>query len=38
LVVLGTGCSTPSPHRGAAGYALVMQEKVDGRHDEHALV
>jgi ribonuclease BN (tRNA processing enzyme) len=28
LLVLGTGCATPSAYRGASGYALVLHEEI----------
>jgi ribonuclease BN (tRNA processing enzyme) len=28
LLVLGTGCASPSPHRGSSGYALFLSEEL----------
>jgi ribonuclease BN (tRNA processing enzyme) len=37
LVVLGTGCATPSPYRGGSGYALIVSEEQEHGHQEESM-
>jgi metal-dependent hydrolase (beta-lactamase superfamily II) len=38
LVVVGTGCVTPSLYQGGSGYALIILEELEHGHEESMII